>query len=657
MTWRLQAIALYQRDGPGREIHVFRTHGLNIISGDSKTGKSAVIDIINYGLMSESCPIPKGVIRRAVGLVGLHLVKEDDEMLVLREIPAAGKKTATGAWVQNGNGLQFPNDKPQLNWNQDQAKGLISDFTGISGANVLSNPKEFGVDFQFAANIRHAAPLCFQPQDVIANRYVSFPGLDRETHRRHLLDALPFLLGIETSETLAKRSKLRELKIQLRRLQMQGLERQKLRANVFERGYNLFQKCVGRGILSGQAPQDVPGLMESLRGIDLDSTKRFDIASRVPNLQALENQEKEARRLVLEHRRRVRELQQFENATLLHQGTVNKQLERLSVSQLMPQATNGHTCPVCQDGKLHAAGAQEALVQIQEKLASVKAIPLRIDHKSRTSRVRLENELPALEEAHQAAKSRLRDAIQFIAKDAEAMRESREIDMLVGQVQEYVQTVNVAQVPDQESTEELEKQIQAIQAQLEAGRKKIEKVRDTISTQMTELARRMEVEFSSGKAQLDVEDLSIKVQVDAEGDAMTLLSEVGSGANWVSYHVAAALALHQHLSDNNCPVPRLLVFDQPSQAWFPRLPEGDTIKPEAPGEENKPKRQEDVDRVVAIYRMVLDLAKQADYSQVVILDHAYFHEPWFKDNLVDEWRGGKKLVPPHWDSAKATDSE
>ena len=36
--------------------------GLNIITGDSKTGKSAILEIVNYCLFSSRSTIPKGVI-------------------------------------------------------------------------------------------------------------------------------------------------------------------------------------------------------------------------------------------------------------------------------------------------------------------------------------------------------------------------------------------------------------------------------------------------------------------------------------------------------------------------------------------------------------------------------------------------------------------
>ena len=58
--------------------------------------------------------------------------------------------------------------------------------------------------------------------------------------------------------------------------------------------------------------------------------------------------------------------------------------------------------------------------------------------------------------------------------------------------------------------------------------------------------------------------------------------------NWVGYHVAGLLALHEHfigLGDN--PVPRFLVIDQPSLVYFPEA---------WPSMEGPPDERKEVDR-------------------------------------------------------------
>lgn len=644
MTWRIKSLVLYQRDGADRRKLSFNLHGVNVITGNSQTGKSAVLDILNYILMSRSCPIPKGIIRQAVSHVGGHLVGSDGELLVIRPLPAPGAKVSTQGWYQVGKDLAFPNELPEMISNRAQIRDVLSSFTGIAGAAVLSNPREPWEEVLAEANIRHAAPLIFQPQDVIANRHVSVPGLDREEHRRHMLDALPFLLGIENSEILEARVRLRRLKSELAALRMKRKERGKLRANTFARGHKLWLEAQGMGLLRGESPQSVPELLEILRNAHIDENRRFDVATAIPNIRQLEADEQKARNAVQEARKRVRSLLDFERNAGVHQDVVARQLNKLSISELLPTQTKNGACPICESGAFHPERQRDQLMKTLSSLIGIRAVPLRVDAKARKARLRQEEELVPLEEQHEAARSRLREAITTISKNAEYFAADREIDRLLGRISEYIRTVDTGEMDDdEESSASLEDEINALEKKISSIAMRRRKTQESINKKMTGLARRMEVEFKKGNASISVEDLSIKVQIDPDSDEMTSLAEIGSGANWVCYHLAGILAIHDHLSRNSCPVPRTLLIDQPSQAWFP-----EELRTSDSGDELLPEDEEDTSRVRDIYRLLDKMTAEEGFSQVIVMDHAKFGDDWFKKMVRYEWRHGEKLVPEHW---------
>lgn len=644
MTWRIKSIVLYQRNGTDRRNLNFNTHGVNIITGNSQTGKSAVLDIINYILMSKSCPIPKGIIRKAVSHVGGHFVGPEGELLIIRPLPAPGNKVSVQGWYQTGMDLEFPNEIPLMTSNRTVIRDILSSFTGISGAAVLSSPKEPWEKVQAEANIRHAAPLIFQPQDVIANRYVSVPGLDRENHRRHMLDALPFLLGIEDSEILVARARLRQLKSNLRVLKMKGTERQRLRAKTFARGYKLFLDAQGMGLIEGSVPESVPGLLEGLRDIHVDEQKRFDVSTAIPDIYELEVQEQEARKAVQEIRKRIRNLIELEQSIEVHQDVVSRQRNQLSISELLPTHSVSGTCPICESESFDPTRHREQLMVTLSSLEGIHAIPLRIDAKTRKAKVRLEEELVPLEEQHEATRSKLRAAVSVIAKNAEHLAADREIDRLLGRISEYIRTVDVGDMDDEEEDQELlMAEIEMLQNKINSIWRRRKKTQEAINKNMSILARRMEVEFQKGNASISVEDLSIKVQVDPDSDEMTSLAEIGSGANWVCYHLAGILALHDHLSQKECPVPRTLLLDQPSQAWFPEELRITGLKGEL-----IPKDAEDTSRVRNIYRIFGEMTSNEKFPQIIVMDHAKFSDSWFTDMIQYEWRYGEKLVPEFW---------
>src|ERR1700720_4016560 len=65
----------------------FEPGKINVISGESGTGKSTLTWIVDYCLGSEKCSIPVGLIRELTGWFGLHLKLANTEMIIARRNP------------------------------------------------------------------------------------------------------------------------------------------------------------------------------------------------------------------------------------------------------------------------------------------------------------------------------------------------------------------------------------------------------------------------------------------------------------------------------------------------------------------------------------------------------------------------------------------
>lgn len=71
----------------------FKEKQINVITGQSASGKSSLSWIIDYCLGSSKCSIPVGVIRDNVSWFGLLLQLADTQMLVARPNPGSQDKT------------------------------------------------------------------------------------------------------------------------------------------------------------------------------------------------------------------------------------------------------------------------------------------------------------------------------------------------------------------------------------------------------------------------------------------------------------------------------------------------------------------------------------------------------------------------------------
>ena len=159
--------------------------------------------------------------------------------------------------------------------------------------------------------------------------------------------------------------------------------------------------------------------------------------------------------------------------------------------------------------------------------------------------------------------------------------------------------------------------------------------------------RNLDAEWPEASIRLVISDLTVKV---VRGTRDDYLWEIGSGANWLAYHIALSLALQRFfLSLPHHPVPAFLVYDQPSQVYFPRR----LAAEQSDDEDADPEwRDEDVIAVQKVFKATAaEVLKHAGRLQIVILDHAD-HEVWGKIEgiqLVEEWRGANhKLVPEEW---------
>ena len=96
-------------------------------------------------------------------------------------------------------------------------------------------------------------------------------------------------------------------------------------------------------------------------------------------------------------------------------------------------------------------------------------------------------------------------------------------------------------------------------------------------------------------------------------------------------------------------MPSFLVYDQPSQVYFPRrLAVAHTT---GRGDNDPILEDEDVEAVRKVFATIAGVVQQSGGAlQTLILDHAG-PDVWATVpgvHLVEEWRQGTKLVPLHW---------
>src|SRR5438094_9137184 len=92
-------LLLYGRAGQIRRIE-FRPGELNIITGESKSGKSAIADIIRYCLGSETLRVPESTVFRKVAWYGLRGTSRFGTFFSGRPVPPEGQQSSSQAMLE-----------------------------------------------------------------------------------------------------------------------------------------------------------------------------------------------------------------------------------------------------------------------------------------------------------------------------------------------------------------------------------------------------------------------------------------------------------------------------------------------------------------------------------------------------------------------------
>ena len=194
---------------------------------------------------------------------------------------------------------------------------------------------------------------------------------------------------------------------------------------------------------------------------------------------------------------------------------------------------------------------------------------------------------------------------------------------------------------------ELQQRVIALEGEISEAQiqRRIRNALAVVSANVSRLMPFLDAERPTDAVLLSETELTIKV---IGGNREDFLWEIGSGSNWLSYHIATMLGLHQYfLSLPESPVPSFIVYDQPSQVYFPKRLAGAD-----PTDTSEPIWQEpDVAAVRKVFDTISRVVAQAEGRlQVILLDHA--SEPVWRGlggvHLVEDWRDGRTLVPQEW---------
>lgn len=608
MKFHICKVILWLKNGKIRKIK-FLPNKVNVITGESGTGKTEILDIIDYCLFTSSSKISEDVVNENIDWYGLQVKINDKKYTVARKSLSQGLVSKDYFFSSSG---EIPEDVSK-NTSESTIKSLFE--TEFSIDSKVSIP--YGSNrIKMGSKISFRYFLMFNTISVNIIENDSGVFFDKQDDARYR-DALPrvfdLAIGIETIENILKKEKKTELENKLAKLER---KQKTLSSKASE-----FQ--------SEQAAMIKRAKEFSLidEGLDLDSSliELESIISGIPsNIKSTIDGEKIEREIYLLERK-LHNLDRFSREHESYKRNLTSTLDSLKPIAALEE----------RDSELIKTSIFDELV----KAFHVQLLEIRKARKTSTPIDRqLRDEIRSIE----LKLSTLRNTITSQPKFNRNFENNREKYFFLGETKSkmdlYSSTNTVSVLSHEDNMEELVSQIESIDIMDNSAKKEL-----TIKLIEEVIAEFIE---SSGTA---LNNYSNYLPVFNYNEKKLLLRKrktsfienVGSSSNHVFLHLFFSLAMHEAAFQNESPfVAPFLIIDQPSRPYW--------------GSDNENKKnvdQSDESKICEAFKLLNSFVgsrkENKSSFQMILFEHV--PKRLFTDfehfNLVEEFEDGNALIP------------
>jgi len=649
MHFQILSLILWPKANHPPRVLNFVPGMVNVITGASKTGKSAVIPIIDYCLASGKCSIPVGTIRNTCDWFGIVVDTLEGKKLLARREPGDARQTGD-MYLLEGDEIDIPDRITEKNTTTDIVKRKLGELSGLSRLRL--NP-DADVAYQSRVSFRDLMAFNFQPQYIVANPLALYFGADTTEHREKLKAIFPYVLGALTPELVAARWEIDRLQRLLRQAES-ALSTVKKAVRAWQAETNgWLRQALELGLLpqGTSMPEDDPNHTIDLLRLATRADTRTSFATvdsiepSLRQLELLQNRESETAARLSILRQHLGEVERLVESSRKYGGAIRIQKDRLDIADWLKTRTEPVNDPlaVLAEGREKIDALVQALAGIEIQLRTQPSLSDTFDKE----RLRIRSDLDIATKELAA----VRQEINILERRSDEVKEATyrrdRVERFLGRLEQALETFERADDSGAQADEVgrlygLIDEQKAIYSEQQV-RRRTENALLYVAKIAASILPKLDGEWPNAPVEVLIDDLTVRV---VHPDRKDYLWEIGSGANWLAYHVAVTLSLQRFFRElpDHC-VPGFLIYDQPSQVYFPSG--FDRPGRDAPGRT----RNQDIAAVRGVFSAIADeivLAK--GQLQAIVLDHAGA-DVWGELSGVvpiAEWRDGDALVPDLW---------
>lgn len=617
--------------------------GLNVVTGKSSTGKSALIEIFDYCFGSGENTIPKGVITDSATIYYVALAVNDKSMVIARD-----PKTPTKAFFRRIE--TFNTEEIQLHYFSANYFRPLEDFKHYIRDEFFLDIDDVDESLAARANrrfnqkaprpsIRSFSSFMLQHQNLVANKHALFYRFDEKKKRDQAIEHTKIFLGLVDQKFFHLSQEKERLTAEVRRL-----ERSK---ETNKRAVDSYKQKVGPELSQLYALmgfEEEPLSLEKVLRHPQNAKDELDEAIVPEKI----NHSSDAitqryNQLKLERTQKTSQLRRLQRQT----ASINKHIEeeeRFS-NNVKQFSTPTHVhiaasvCPFCKTEKdtlqQSAENLQQAITKVSGNLAQARPMKAKFE----SSLVTIQRDTEHLNNELIALSTQIEDIEATEEKIAKNKSLYENIIMHKAKVFALLDSLNMADDSDiEKSLKELRKQLKQINESLKKYdvEKGLKNASIKVNKYMTDIGSHFEFETSYKPINLHFSFETFDLYHLTPEDEKIYLRSMGSGANWLYCHVTLFLALHKYFAElgSQCAIPSLLFLDQPTQVYFPNFTRdnADTFDEQKSTEakqrtEKERPVDEDIKAVENLFSQLSIYCNELESSngfspQIIVTDHA-----------------------------------
>ena len=642
MKSHIKAIVLFSIRGEKRIVSL--EPGVNIITGESKTGKSALVEVIDYCLCSARCTVPKGKITDFTHLYVMVMFVKDHTVIIARQSWNNGGKMYISREDADFNAATLDMNYFEGKHFQSckEVQNEIECEFGLLVTNMVTDEEHNGKK----ASLRNMTSYMFQHQNLMASKFALFYRFTDHYKRKDVIDQFPVFSGLIGQEYYSALIELNSLKAQLKRKEKQQKANERSTAYIKKNLQPLLQDyyaLLGLQLDRNLTAQGMLSLADNLP--EFDDAQFFGEAEIVARYNSLNSELESLRDQERDIRLRIDRISSASETG----GNFVSTLEQLKrQTQAAPVEVTQYTCPLCGHECSDLSESDEELAAATKWLENELRITEKYTMDFSEDARKLNEALRKIEEEIKDVLRRIKLLEKKFMTSKELVSKREKANYAKARVKLYAEMskTGIFETVD-EDIANLRNSIAGLEEKIDGYdlATQLSKVQTFLSQNMNRLANTLdfEEEYRPINLNFGLVDQTFDLYHHQNGRDKIFLYEMGSGANWVSCHIALFLSfLRMFAKNEKSPMPLFLFLDQPSQVYFPRGDEKTSELPHA-----------DIIAVGKMYKTIFDevsgiAADTGVLPQVLVVDHVDGHaldnKEEFRKYRRYNWVDGAALI-------------